>query len=166
MHIIDMLPSVGARNAQERAGSDVGFVNVLSRGASQFRDHVHYGFLLVLSGSGFLLLALGFQILDAEVVGMCRGIVEGDLQGFVQILECGIGGTGKRTPDWRIVDLVWTKVKFQDVVGTFTMGFVDGPVLGLAFGTLNTRIRVENSESRMGVYRHTFHSCSVYNVGA
>ena len=128
VHAIDVFPGVGVHDPQERPGPKVHLFNVSNCG-TPFHDVVHHAHLGIL----FFFQALRFHVLDAKVVGVCRSITEGDLQRFMQGLKGGIGGTGERAPDWGIGDRVRAEVEFQDVVGTFAVGLVGWPVLGLTF---------------------------------
>ena len=58
-------------------------------------------------------------------------------------MKGGIGGTGDGAPDWGVGDGVRAKVEFQDVVGTFAVGLVSGPVFRLTFGAYEGKWDVE-----------------------
>ena len=79
MHAIDVNPSIGVHDTQERSSPKVHLFHVSTACGSPFHDVVHDAHLRVL----FFFLPLGFHILDAEVVGVRRSIAESDLQRLV-----------------------------------------------------------------------------------
>ena len=78
---------------------------------------------------------------------MCGGIAEGDLEDLVEILKGGICGTGQCAPDRWVGNGVGTEVEFENVIRSFAVDFVSGPVLGLAFCAWRTSVKYRTTRN-------------------
>lgn len=60
---------------------------------------------------------------------MGGGVAEGDLQGLVEVMECGGGGTGESAGYWGVGDGGGAELESESVIRAFAVGFVGRPVV-------------------------------------